>query len=130
MSTPRRAITAGLLVGAVCLPGVHFALAQGLYNLDEYEKTTGKKIGKYNEALMLRVKVAAGELPPVEKRLPENPLVMEPWEEVGKYGGTLRYFEFTAAYCHYLQNISNGALFDLGPSSTYPPNSGTGGPIR
>ncbi len=44
----------------------------------------------YNEAPMLRVRVAAGELPPVEERLPENPLVMEPWEEIEKYGGTLR----------------------------------------
>jgi len=44
---------------------------------------------EYNEAPMLRVKVAAGELPPVEERLPEEPFVEEPFEEIGRYGGTL-----------------------------------------
>ena len=39
---------------------------------------------------MLRVKVAAGELPPVEKRLPEEPLVVKPYEKIGQYGGTWR----------------------------------------
>jgi len=57
--------------------------------LAEYEKLTGKKIEKFHEAPMLRVKVAAGELPPVEKRLPEEPLVIEPIEEIGQYGGRI-----------------------------------------
>ncbi len=39
---------------------------------------------------MLRKLVKAGELPPVEERLPEEPLVVEPYHEVGKYGGTWR----------------------------------------
>lgn len=34
--------------------------------------------------------VAAGELPPLEERLPANPLVVEPVNEVGQYGGTWR----------------------------------------
>ncbi len=42
----------------------------------------------YQEAPMLRVKVAEGELPPVEERLPENPLVLKPIKEIGQYGGT------------------------------------------
>ena len=42
----------------------------------------------YNEAPMLAEKVKAGLLPPVEERLPENPLVVEPLESIGKYGGT------------------------------------------
>lgn len=44
----------------------------------------------YNEAPELAAKVAAGELPPVEERLPKNPLVIEPLESIGKYGGTWR----------------------------------------
>ncbi len=44
--------------------------------------------GKYSEAPMLAEKVKAGTLPPVDQRLPENPLVIEPEEEVGQYGGT------------------------------------------
>src|SRR5690606_31706498 len=47
----------------------------------------------YKEAPMLAAKVAAGELPPVEERLPKNPLVLEPIEGIGKYGGTLRAME-------------------------------------
>lgn len=42
----------------------------------------------YGEAPMLAEKVAAGELPPVEERLPENPEVVQPVDSVGVYGGT------------------------------------------
>lgn len=45
---------------------------------------------KYNEAPMLRTKVAASELPPVEERLPKNPVVIKPFEEIGQYGGVIR----------------------------------------
>ncbi len=41
----------------------------------------------YNEAPMLAARVAAGELPPVAERLPPNPEVVVPLEEVGTYGG-------------------------------------------
>jgi len=86
---------------AVCLLGTIPALAQGkntfrtedyVYStLKEYEKITGKKITKFNEAPMLKTKVAAGELPPVEERLPEREdiRVIVPVNQPGKYGGTL-----------------------------------------
>jgi hypothetical protein len=44
----------------------------------------------YNEAPILAERVAAGELPPVEERLPAEPLVIEPVEQIGEYGGTWR----------------------------------------
>ena len=44
----------------------------------------------YNEAPALAEMVAAGELPPVDERLPDEPLVIEPVEEIGQYGGTWR----------------------------------------
>lgn len=44
----------------------------------------------YSQAPDLAAKVEAGDLPPVEDRLPANPLVLEPLEEVGTYGGTWR----------------------------------------
>ncbi|MCB0122541.1 MAG: ABC transporter substrate-binding protein [Caldilineaceae bacterium] len=44
--------------------------------------------GTYNEAPMWKEAVAAGELPPVEERLPAEPLVVEPYESIGLYGGT------------------------------------------
>nr|MBC7245351.1 ABC transporter substrate-binding protein [Chloroflexota bacterium] len=45
---------------------------------------------KYNEAPMLAELVKAGKLPPVEQRLPENPLVVPVVEEIGQYGGVWR----------------------------------------
>ena len=44
---------------------------------------------RFGEALDLAEKVRLGELPPVSERLPENPLVVVPMEEIGRYGGTL-----------------------------------------
>ena len=44
----------------------------------------------YSEAPMLAEKVAAGKLPALKDRLPEEPLVETPLESVGVYGGTLR----------------------------------------
>jgi peptide/nickel transport system substrate-binding protein len=41
----------------------------------------------YKEAPSLKEKVAAGALPPLKDRLPENPLVIKPVERVGTYGG-------------------------------------------
>ncbi|MBE3127332.1 MAG: ABC transporter substrate-binding protein [Candidatus Atribacteria bacterium] len=46
--------------------------------------------GKYTEAPELKLMVEAGTLPKVENRLPENPLVVQPIESIGKYGGTWR----------------------------------------
>lgn len=40
------------------------------------------------EAPMLAEMVARGDLPPLEERLPAEPLVVEPYESIGKYGGT------------------------------------------
>ena len=45
---------------------------------------------KGSEAPMLAEQVKAGELPPVEERLPRKPLVVEPFERIGEYGGTWR----------------------------------------
>jgi peptide/nickel transport system substrate-binding protein len=42
---------------------------------------------EYTEAPARAALVAAGELPPVAERLPANPLVVEPIDSVGQYGG-------------------------------------------
>lgn len=42
------------------------------------------------QAPMLEALVDDGTLPPVEDRLPENPLVVEPVDSIGQYGGTWR----------------------------------------
>ena len=41
---------------------------------------------------MLDELVASGELPPVEERLPDDPIVVEPIDGIGTYGGTARLF--------------------------------------
>ena len=46
--------------------------------------------GKFNEAPQLAALVASGELPPVEERLPKQPSVVKPANEIGTYGGTLQ----------------------------------------
>ena len=40
---------------------------------------------RYRESPILEEQVRKGLLPPVEERLPENPLVVEPVERVGHY---------------------------------------------
>jgi peptide/nickel transport system substrate-binding protein len=45
--------------------------------------------GVYHEAPILAERVAAGELPPVDERLPDNPLIIPVVEQIGQYGGVL-----------------------------------------
>ncbi len=84
-----RKLTVLLLSGTICLLGAIPLLAKSQYaTIEEYQKVTGNKIEEFSEAPSLRIKVAAGELPPVEERLPKEPVVIEPVEEIGQYGGT------------------------------------------
>ena len=85
-------LTVFLLVGLI-----EISLAQEkipeikVYNSPaEYEKATKKKIARFAEAPMLTDLVKEGKLPSVDKRLPQEPLVVTPVEEVGQYGGTWR----------------------------------------
>ena len=56
------------------------------------EVPTASQLGidRFGEAPALAAMVQAGELPPVEERLPDDPLVIGPYREIGQYGGTLR----------------------------------------
>lgn len=68
-----------------------FAKELKVYNSPtEYRIATGNRIARYNEAPMLADLVKQKKLPTVEQRLPKNPVVIEPWEETGQYGGTWR----------------------------------------
>jgi peptide/nickel transport system substrate-binding protein len=49
------------------------------------------EVALFNEAPMLADKVAAGELPPVDERLPDQPRVVPVLKEIGQYGGELRH---------------------------------------
>ncbi len=46
----------------------------------------------FSESPMLAAKVAAGTLPPLQQRLPDDPFVIVPVDEIGRHGGTLRCF--------------------------------------
>ena len=52
--------------------------------------TTEERGSKYNESPMLAKEVMAGNLPPVDERLPKNPRVLPVYEQIGQYGGTWR----------------------------------------
>ncbi len=45
---------------------------------------------KYHESPMLASRVASGALPPVDERLPEEPLVVPVIEGIGRYGGAIQ----------------------------------------
>lgn len=45
----------------------------------------------YTEAPMLAERVAAGDLPPLEERLPQDPEVIEPYDSLGTWGDTIRF---------------------------------------
>src|SRR5207237_4746645 len=47
-------------------------------------------VSQFKEAPMLADLVKAGKLPPLEQRLPKNPMVMTGYEGIGKHGGTWR----------------------------------------
>lgn len=63
-----------------------------VWSLDEYE-AAGNSIAMFNEAPMLADMVAAGDLPPVEDRLPERGdiMVVQPREAIGAYGGEITF---------------------------------------
>jgi peptide/nickel transport system substrate-binding protein len=78
---------------------------------------------KFQEAPSLARLVEAGELPPVERRLPEHPYVIpHNWMTIGKYGGDLRLVTANTdgwdmkeyMYGHSLLRWLNDGL-DLGP---------------
>jgi len=49
-------------------------------------------VARYNEAPALAELVQAGELPPVDERLPVNPMVIDPIDTIGVYGGDWKWF--------------------------------------
>ncbi len=62
------------------------------YDLAEFEKLAGCKMSfKENPAIAKlngRIRGNPSPLPPVEQRLPAEPLVVAPYSSIGKYGGT------------------------------------------
>lgn len=99
------------------------------YNLDDYAAMTGSAITQFGEAPILAKRVESGELPPVEERLPVNPVVMDVWDDVGRYGGVVRYTETNESYCLYLRHFVDSELLELAPSNAFHRYNFVGGEI-
>lgn len=83
------AVEGALLTDPPLGPGER-PVQQAVYNSPvEYEGATGNAIAEFQEAPMLTALVDAGELPPLAERLPADPVVVQPEEGIGKYGGFL-----------------------------------------
>lgn len=132
----RALLVSVLVVACLMLTGAASAepwheLDRGWYNLSNFQELTGITIAEFGEAPMLAERVASGELPPVSERLPKNPLVMAPWNEIGEYGGTLRWMDYNIDFDEYLRFLSSTQLVYL-PIDT-PFSTGMGpwvGPIQ
>lgn len=74
--------------------------------------------GANQEAPTLTDMVNKGELPALDERLPENPLVVQPVNEVGKYGGTWRRVEPN----YHFHEWSNEPLITLDSNQERVPN--------
>ena len=55
---------------------------------EDYRTASDWGITQFSQSPMLDARVDSGELPPVEERL-TDPMVLEPFESVGRYGGTM-----------------------------------------
>src|SRR5262245_3523099 len=89
------ALAIGVLSGVIAVG----ALAQGggkttsyIGKLEGPEVVTdsAKAPKTFKEAPQLAELVKAGKLPPVAERIGQDPLVIKPLKEIGKYGGTWR----------------------------------------
>lgn len=86
---------ASALVAAACGPGETPDVAEpDAGAVADAEETSFEILdvvpSEYNEAPMLAERVAAGELPVVDERLPDNPLVVQGLDGIGNYGGRWR----------------------------------------
>jgi peptide/nickel transport system substrate-binding protein len=95
----RRQTLIGLAAGAGALATGETALAQG----------------KYKESPALAELVKAGKLPPVDQRLPQNPLVVPVVEKSGEYGGVWRRAFLGPADSNNYVRVVFDALFRFSP---------------
>jgi peptide/nickel transport system substrate-binding protein len=75
-------------------------------------------LSTFRQSPMLAAQVAAGELPPVAERLPDDPIVVEPIDGIGIHGGTARLFSAGES----LINVPEGVLRPGPQMRSYLPN--------
>ena len=82
--------------------------------------TPDSPMASYSESPVLAAKVAAGEIPPVDERLPDLPPVEQAFEAVGKYGGTLRHVEALYTNFRSITRYMDEGLIDVSvPEGTH-----------
>jgi peptide/nickel transport system substrate-binding protein len=81
-------------------------------------------IKSYSESPQLKQLVRKGLLPPVRKRLPQEPLVLTPHERIGEYGGNWYRTMKGTSDIHAYTRVSNEPLlrFALNPKDGIVPN--------
>src|SRR2546427_12390084 len=87
------ALVAGVLSAVVAVGALGAASKSSLIgNLEGAEVVTdpAKFPKTFKEAPQLAELVKAGKLPPVPERIGQDPLVVRPLREIGRYGGTWR----------------------------------------
>ena len=67
-----------------------FLAVFGLVLIFSLAITAAQDMSSFGEAPMLASQVESGDLPPVEERLPSDPLMITPYERIGDYGGEWR----------------------------------------
>lgn len=98
--TTRRQVLGYASMAAIAAPSTT-ALAQAVSGTSNFQASglvgTLESAGiastipsKFKEAPMLAELVRQGKLPPVEQRIPAEPLVLQPLQSIGRYGGTWR----------------------------------------
>jgi len=86
----------------------------GWATVADYEVATGETLPAFSEAPVLAERVAAGELPPVAERLPLEPIVDNPFESVGTYGGRMTMGQVSAGIGYPASNFTTfESLFSL-----------------
>jgi peptide/nickel transport system substrate-binding protein len=79
---------------------------------------TAKPASKLKEAPMLADLVKAGKLPPVEERVPTEPMIIQTEEQIGTYGGAWRRFFIGPADGSNYYRILRGGLLIWDKSNT------------
>jgi peptide/nickel transport system substrate-binding protein len=108
---PRRQFLAlgGSLVSASVLSSC------GALSLDPEKEGGGEQVAKGRQSPMLDKRT---DLPPVEERLPANPKVIQPLNEVGVYGGTLQTVEVSTDPSWLWMTVVHDHLITWDPSYT------------
>jgi peptide/nickel transport system substrate-binding protein len=93
----------GTALATMSLSGCSF------FSTDPTSSSSGSDSGpKGKEAPALAEQVKAGKLPKVSERVPKSPLVLEPVDEIGQYGGTWQSVILNLADTPWLQRTLGG----------------------